>query len=34
MYKKGYTLDQIADVTEMDVKTVETIIKKKEFVMV
>lgn len=34
MYKKGYTLDQIADVTEMDVKTVETIIKKKEFVMI
>ena len=34
MHKKGYTLDQIADVTKMDVKTVETIIKKKEFVMV
>ena len=30
MYKKGYTLDQIADVAETDVDEVETIIKKKE----
>ena len=30
MYKKGYTLDQIADVAETSVEGVETIIKKKE----
>ena len=30
MYKKGYTLDQIADVAETDVDEVESIIKKKE----
>ena len=30
MYKKGYTLDQIADVAETSVEVVETIIKKKE----
>ena len=30
MYKKGYTLDQIADVAETDVDEVEEIIKKKE----
>ena len=30
MYKKGYTLDQIADVAETDVDEVEAIIKKKE----
>ena len=30
MYKKGYTLDQIADVAETGVDEVETIIKKKE----
>ena len=30
MYKKGYTLDQIADVAETDVDEVEMIIKKKE----
>lgn len=30
MYKKGYTLDQIADVAETSVEIVETIIKKKE----
>ena len=29
MYKKGYTLDQIADVAETDVDEVEAIIKKK-----
>ena len=28
--KKGYTLDQIADVAETDVDEVEAIIKKKE----
>ena len=33
MYKKGYTLDQIADVTETSVEVVEAIIKKKEPVM-
>lgn len=33
MYKKGYTLDQIADVAETSVETVEAIIKKKELVM-
>lgn len=30
MYKKGYTLDQIADVAETGVDEVESIIKKKE----
>ena len=30
MYKKGYTLDQIADVAETGVDEVEAIIKKKE----
>ena len=30
MYKKGYTLDQIADVAETSVAAVEAIIKKKE----
>jgi len=30
MYKKGYTLDQIADVAEIGVDEVEAIIKKKE----
>ena len=30
MYKKGYTLDQIADVAETDVDEVEAIIKRKE----
>ena len=30
MYKKGYTLDQIAEVAETSVDTVEAIIKKKE----
>ena len=30
MYKKGYTLDQIADVAETDVDEVEAIIRKKE----
>ena len=34
MYKKGYTLDQIADVAETDVDKVEAIIKKKEPAMV
>lgn len=33
MHKKGYTLDQIADVTETSVEVVEAIIKKKEPVM-
>ena len=33
MYKKGYTLDQIADVAETGVDEVEAIIKKKEPVM-
>ncbi len=30
MYKKGYTLDQIADVAETNVEVVEAVIKKKE----
>ena len=30
MYKKGYTLDQIADVAETSVDVVAAIIKKKE----
>lgn len=30
MYKKGYTLDQIADVEETSVAAVEAVIKKKE----
>ena len=30
MYKKGYTLDQIADVAETSAEVVEAIIKKKE----
>ena len=30
MYKKGYTLDQIADVAETGVDEVKAIIKKKE----
>lgn len=34
MYKKGYTLDQIADVVETGVDEVEAIIKKKEPAMV
>ena len=34
MYKKGYTLDQIADVAETSVEVVEAIIKKKEPAMV
>ena len=34
MYKKGYTLDQIADVAETSVDEVEAIIKKKEPAMV
>lgn len=34
MYKKGYTLDQIADVAETNVDEVEAIIKKKEPAMV
>lgn len=30
MYKKGYTLNQIADVVEMSETEVEAVIKKKE----
>ena len=30
MYKKGYTLDQIADVAETSVAAVEAVIKKEE----
>ncbi len=30
MYKKGYTLNQIADVVEMSEAEVEAVIKKKE----
>ena len=30
MYKKGYTLDQIADIAETSVAAVEAVIKKKE----
>ena len=33
MYKKGYTLDQIADVAETSVAAVEAVIKKKESAM-
>mgnify|MGYP004673124903 CR=1 FL=1 len=31
MYKKGYTLDQIADIAETSVEVVDAIIKKKIF---
>ena len=34
MYKKGYSLEQIADVTEIDVDAIETIIEKNEPVLV
>lgn len=34
MYKKGYTLNQIADVAETSVAEVEMIIRKKEPAMV
>ena len=34
MYKKGYTLDQIAEVAETSVEVVEAIIRKKEPAMV
>ena len=34
MYKKGYTLNQIADVAEISVAEVEMIIRKKEPAMV
>ena len=34
MFKKGYTLEQIADVAETGVDEVEAIIKKKEPAMV
>ena len=34
MYKKGYTLDQIADVAETGVDEVEAIIKKKELSLI
>ena len=34
MYKKGYTLNQIADVAETSVAEVEMIIRKKELAMV
>ena len=30
MHKKGYTLDQIADVAETNVAAVEAVIKKKK----
>ena len=30
MYKKGYTLDEIAEVVEISVDEVEKVIKKKE----
>ena len=33
MYKKGYTLEQIADVAETSMKVVETIIEKKASVL-
>lgn len=34
MYKKGYTLEQIADVTEKSVEEVKAIIEKREPVLV
>lgn len=34
MHKKGYTLNQIADVAEISVDEVEAIIRKKEPVMI
>ena len=34
MYKKGYSLEQIADVTEIDVDAIETIIEKNDPVLV
>ena len=33
MYEKGYTFEQIADVTEKSIAEVEAIIKKKESVL-
>lgn len=33
MYKKGYAIEQIADVTEKSIAEVEAIIKKKESVL-
>ena len=33
MYKKGYAVEQIADVTEKSIAEVEAIIKKKESVL-
>ena len=34
MYKKGYSLEQIAEVTDIDVDAIETIIEKNEPVLV
>ena len=34
MYKKGYSLEQIAEVTDIDVEAIETIIKKNDLVLV
>ena len=34
MYKKGYSLEQIAEVTDIDVEAIETIIKKNDPVLV
>lgn len=33
MYKKGYTLEQIADVMEKDIEYIKAIIEKREFVL-
>lgn len=33
MYKKGYTLEQIADVMEKDIEDIKAIIEKREFVL-
>lgn len=34
MYKKGYTLQQIAEIVEKSIGEVETIIKKREILLV
>ncbi len=34
MYKKGYTLQQIAEIVEKSIGEVETVIKKREILLV
>ena len=33
MYKKGYTLEQIADVAEKSIEDIKAIIRKREYVL-